>query len=195
MEGKMKKLEFLVVFTVVTLLCMRAYAFTASYEQTTTGPGMESQQVSVVKIKDDKVRMEMDSSQGRGIAIIDGDTMYSYNPADNVAVKLNSPKSADMKVLSNYVKYLESINAKVVGSARLGPYNCDIYEFVDPRINMPSKVWIWKAHNFPVKVEMDTPSGTMTTIMKNVKVGIPIDDSEFRLPAGVKIMDAPGMTQ
>jgi outer membrane lipoprotein-sorting protein len=156
----------------------------------TTGAGMsEGSQVGVVKIKDDKIRMEMDSPQGKTIAIIDGDTMISYVPSQNNAVKMKSPMSRQLEVLSDYTAYLESLNAELIGSEKIGPYDCDIYEFRDPRVDIPSKVWLWRAKEFPVKVEMKTPSGIITTTMNNVKVGVPIADSEFTLPAGVEIVD------
>lgn len=191
----MKLTHFFAAFIIVMLCCSIACAFTASYEQTTSGPGIEKPQTRAVKIKDNKVRMDMDLPQGRGMAIIDSDNMYLYNPAEKVAVKLKTPKSADLGVLSNYASYLKSLNAKIVGSETVGPYDCDIYEFMDPYINVPSKIWLWKAHEFPVKVEIKTPNGVTTTIMDNVKVGIPIDDSEFVLPAGVDIKEEAEMME
>jgi len=185
----MKITQFFAALVIVIFCCTVACAFTASYEQTTSGPGLLTPQSRLVKIKDNKVWMEMEGPQGRGIVIMDGATMYSYNPSTNTAVKLKNPVTAYMNVLSDYASYLKSLNAKLVGSETVGPYDCDTYEFIDPRVNVPSRVWLWKAYEFPVKVEMKVPTGVMTTIMKDVKVGINIDDSEFMLPPGVKIID------
>ncbi|GAG01875.1 unnamed protein product, partial [marine sediment metagenome] len=126
--------------------------------------------------------MEVGSPGGRTITIIDGRTMYSYLPSKNTAIKLTKKSSSQMGVLSDYVPYLESLGAKVIGSEKIGQYDCDIYEFIDPGVNMASKVWLWKAKQFPVKVETKIPDGVMTTIMKDIKIGIDIDDSEFMLP-------------
>lgn len=192
----MRQFRFLIVFIMVAVFCTVACAFTVSYEQTTSGAGIAKPDTRSVKIKDDKIRMEMDHPvQGRSIVIIKEDTMVSYMPAQNRAFKMKNQMGRSMEVLSDYAAYLESLDAKIVGSENVGSYNCDIYEFVDPRVNMKSKVWLWKTKQFPVKVEMETPQGAITTIMKNIKVGIAIDDSEFMLPPGVEIVETPGMMQ
>ena len=148
----MKRMKLLAVFAVIVLLCSEAYAFTASYEQTISGAGVsQAHQVKVIKIKDNKIRMEMDTPQGKTITIIDGGTMYSYIPSKNSAIKMKSPISPELEVLSDYTAYLESLGAKFIGSERVGPYDCDIYEFTDPRINVLSKVWLWKAKEFPCR--------------------------------------------
>ncbi len=187
----MRRIKFFAIFAAIVLFSSQAYAFTASYEQTTSGAMSPAIHKRTVKIKDSKIRMEMDTPEGKTIAIIEEDTMYSYLPSDNTAIKMQNPFSAELAVLSDYKAYLESLEAKLVGSENIGSYDCDIYEFIDPRINLPSKVWLWKSKNFPVKVEMKTMDGPITMVMENVKVGIPIDDSEFTLPKGVEIMTGP----
>ena len=186
----MIRLRISLIFIAITLFCLDACAFTASYEQTTSGAGLPGPQKKAIKMKDNKIRMEMDTPEGRAITIIDGNTMYSYMPSQNMAIKLINKSSPETEVLSNYVAYLESLNARIVGSQRVGRYDCDIYEFIDPRLNMTSKVWLWKGKEFPVKVETKVQDGVITTIMEDIKIGIGIDDSEFMLPAGVKILDA-----
>lgn len=189
----MRRLQFFAIFIIVTLFCTGACAFTVSYEQTSTGPGLVKPETRSIKIKDDKIRIEMAGPQEKSVIIVEGDTMYSYTPSQNKAVKMKTDMWRGMDVLSDYASYLESLDAKVVGRERVGPYDCDIYECIDPRINMKSKVWLWKAKEFPVKVEMEVQGGVMATIMKNVKIGIHIDDSEFMLPPGVEIVETSGM--
>ncbi len=172
------------------LLCAQSYAFTASYVQTTSGTGVVNPQTKVVKIKDNKVRMEMESRYGKAITIIDGKTIYSYVPSKNKAVKLKSNASYGMEVLADYKAYLRRLDAKIVGSQTIDARQCDIYEYTDPRIKMPSKVWLWKEKGFPIKVETQVPDGTVTTVMSDVEVGVPIDDSLFVLPPGVEIVEA-----
>lgn len=193
--GVMKRAHFFVIFATIILSCLNAFAFTASYEQTIGGAGQPVSDARIIKIKDNKMRMEMDTPQGRGIVIIDGDTMLSYIPSQKKAIKMKSVMHYQMNVLSDYVSYLNSLGARNVGSDRVGLYDCDVYEYTDPRINIPSKVWLWKAHNFPVKVEMKSPAGVMTTMMKDVKVGVHIDDSEFMLPPGIEIVEESQMRE
>ena len=142
-----------------------------------------------MKIKDDKVRMEMDLPEGKVITIIDGDTIYSYSPSEKSALKLINKNSLDTKVLCDYGAHLKSLGAKIIGFEKLEKYDCDIYEFTDPRFDMSSKVWLWKEKEFPVKVETKVPDGVMTSTMTEVEIGIDIDDSEFILPEGIKILN------
>ena len=185
----MRRSSFFVIFMAVAVFCLEAYAFTVSYEQTTSGTGIDKPQKNSVKIKDDKIRLEVKSSRTKTITLIDGETMYSYIPSQNRAIKIVNKKARGMDVLSDYGAYLKSLDAEIVGSERVNGYDCDIYEFIDPRLNMTSKVWLWKEKGFPIKVETTVPGGAITTLMKNVKVGIDIDDSEFILPEGVEIID------
>ena len=79
--------------------------------------------------------------------------------------------------------------ARVIGSQKIGSYDCDIYEFTDPRLNAVSKVWLWREKEFPIKVETRVPGGAVITLMENVNIGDDIDDSEFILPPGMEIID------
>lgn len=185
----MRKLRFFIFLSIAIFFCIDASAFTASYEQTSTGSGIVKPQTQLIKVKDKKIKIEMDTAEGKGIAIIEGDTMISYVPSQNIAYKMKNNMSHNTCVLADYAAYLKSLDAKVVGSEKLGPYDCEIYEFIDPRVNVKSKVWLWKAKKFPVKVEMETPHGPVTTLMKDVKIGVYLDDSEFRLPEGVKVIE------
>ncbi len=184
----MRLSHFFVVFIAAMLFCAAACAFTASYEQTTTGTGLPGPQTQSIKIDGSKIRVEMDTPEGRAVTIINGDEMYSYILSQNKAMKMTGQRAFDMDVLSDYGSYLESLNAKVVGSEKIGRYDCDIYEFKDPKANMTSKVWLWKGKEFPVKVENKLPHGAITTVMENVKIGIKIDNAEFTLPPGVEVI-------
>jgi len=191
----MRRLRFFIVFAAAILFCLEVGAFTASYDQATSGTGMDEPQVSTVKIKDGKIRIQTDSPIGAGkvISIIDGNTMYTYYPSENRAVKIKDQKSSAVDTLSNYAAYLKSLNAEITGSEKVNEYDCDIYEFTDPRLNMDSKVWLWKQKEFPVKVETKVPGGTITSVMKNVRIDEEINDSEFVVPEGVEIVDYQGI--
>lgn len=174
-------------------LCSSAHAFTVSYDQTTTGIGNGMAHQTSIKIKDGKMRMESDTPQGKAIAIIDGAVGYQYLPSQNKAYKMATKGPTNIKELSNYTAYLQTLNAKTVMSESIGDYDCDVYEFTDPRANVRARAWVWRSKNFPVKYEMDLSTGVVTTIMKNVKINEKIDDSEFAIPAGVEIVDVQHM--
>ena len=174
---------------ITAVICSNAWAFTASYEQTTGGAGAEGPKQKKVMIKDDKMRMEVDSPKGRTITIIDGRNVYSYLTSREQALKMTSKAPPKISVLADYTAYLESLDAKKIGSEKVGQYDCDIYELEDPRTRTMSKVWLWRDEAFPVKVENRLSEGIVTTVMENVKVGIEIDDSFFSVPQGIEIVE------
>ena len=113
------------------------------------------------------------------------------NKLCNSMVRLiRSPEKSES--FDDYKSYMESLNAEIVGSEKIGAYACDIYEFKDPRTNATSKVWLWKDRQFPVKSEMTFMGNTVTTQMEEIKIDIPISDSEFTLPPSVDIIDHSG---
>ncbi|MBL7071803.1 MAG: hypothetical protein ISS26_06515 [Candidatus Omnitrophica bacterium] len=184
-------MRFIALFTVLLALSAQAWAFSASYDQAVSVTGISKPQISSVIIKDDKMKMDADSPKGRVVSIMDGKTIYSYIPAENKAVKFVVQSTPKIDTLSRYGHYLREIGAVVIGSERIGEYDCDIYEFKDPKNDTKTKAWLWKEKDFPIKVENNVPDGIVTTIIKNLKIGIHIDDSEFMLPEGVKITEMP----
>ena len=189
----MKRMVQTYVLICAMLFSVNAFAFTASYVQITSGDNLPKSDRRLVKMKDNKIRMEMKSPQGEDVVVIlDGSAMYSYVPSRNEAYRMQSAMSHDMSVMSDYESYLRSLDADIVGSEKVGSYDCDVYEFTDPRINADSRVWLWKSKNFPVKVEIDMRGSTMTTEMEDVKIGLPIADSEFVIPDSVEIIETTG---
>jgi len=185
----MRHLRFFIFLAFFLMFCTEASAISASYKQIISGGGMEKPQTSLIKIKGDKMRMEAESPKGTVVSIINGQTVYSYFPAENRAAQFSVPRTPKMDVLANYDKYLETLGAVVIGSEKIGQHDCAIYEFKDPKTQMMSKAWVCKVTKFPIKVEAQGPDGTFTTVIENLEVGIEIDDSEFELPEGVEITE------
>ncbi|MBN1872053.1 MAG: outer membrane lipoprotein carrier protein LolA [Candidatus Omnitrophica bacterium] len=189
----MRGISQAVISVGIVLSSASALAFTASYVQTTTGANLPKPDRRTVKIKDDKIRMDMKGAQGEDtVIIINGNTTYSYVPSRNEAYRIENQISRDMSVMSDYSSYLKSLNAEIVGSERYKSYDCDIYEFADPRTHSDSRVWLWKSKNFPVKVEMEMMGNTMTMELEDVQVDIPIADSDFVIPSDVHIIETMG---
>ncbi len=185
----MKRMSVFGLLLVLVLVSLNADAFTVSYDQTTSGIKRTAAQETSIKIKDDKMRMEVNMPQGKLITIIDGNIAYQYFPSENKAYKMMTKGPSNIRNLSDYRGYLQTLNARVMGSESVGDYDCDIYEFIDPGTNVKARAWVWRAKNFPVRYELDLAAGTVTTMMRNVKINPKIDDSEFTIPAGVEIME------
>lgn len=185
----MKSVLLVSFMLVAVFFCSSACAFTVSYDQTTTGVQKGVVNQTSMKIKDEKMRMEIDTPRGKAITIIDGAFAYQYIPSEKRAYKMMTKGPTNIKNLSDYRGYLSTLNAKTIGSESVGGYDCDIYEFTDPGANVRARAWVWRAKNFPVKYELDLPSGLVTTLMNNIKVNEKIDDAEFGIPAGVEIIE------
>ena len=180
--------RFCVVLVMVSF-SLSAHAFTVSYDQTTTGIKGAAGQETTIKIKDNKMWMKVSTPQGELITIIDGTAAYQYFPSQNKAYKMMTKGPTNIRNLSDYRGYLQTLNARIASSESVGDYDCDVYEFTDPGTNARARAWVWRAKNFPVKYELDLAGGKVTTMMRNVKVNAKIADSEFTVPNGVEIVE------
>ncbi len=186
----MKCTFFLSAWCCVVMAAAPAHAFSVIYEQTVSGEGIDNPQTKTVMIRDDKLRMEMDSPNGEMITICEGTTIYSYAPEKNVALRLTNKAAPRMETLARYGEYLSELGSSVIGEETVEGYECVIHEFTDPRTNMDSRAWLWKGKNFPIKVETVVPDGMITTLMTDVRLGADIPDEAFAIPEGVKIIEA-----
>ena len=192
----MKSFFSLVLSVLFIFTSLNAFAFTASYKQTTIGPGLPKADIRTVMIKDNKIRIDMKSpAREDAVVLIDGNTMYSYVPGRQLAYRMPSNMASNLDAMTDYGRYLKSQNAKVIGSGKSGDYDCDIYEFIDPDTKAYNKVWFWEAKNFPVKFEMTIMGNVMVTEMTDIEVGIPIDDAEFVLPDYLEVREGEGSKQ
>ncbi len=143
----------------------------------------ESNDINIVTktwIKDKKMKTESTIEGITIITIIDGNISYIYTPQENMAMKTvieELPESA-MTTIEDIDKYKPII----VGTEKIDNKLCDVFEYTDE--DGKTKVWMWKKHNFPIRIK----SNTMIIDYKNIRFGN-IDDNVFELPAGVEIID------
>ncbi len=167
-----------------------AHALALSYEQTVSVEGQEI--LSKVSLKDDQFRIESDAAGTNSVVISNSEGMYSIMPSENMAMKLPSDPSISQELrknAENYLEFLEAQGAVQKGSEELGAYSCDIYEFAQPGSGSLTRVWVWKDHNFPVRVESE---GTSIR-MRNVKFNETLASNLFEVPAGLEIIDLQGI--
>lgn len=167
-----------------------SFAFSAAYDQIIKVNGKEVTTFKV-KLQDKNIRVE-NNMGGTAMMIIRNDKgTFNYLKDQNIATKmpaeLDRPNLADD--LPQYKAFLEKNNAKVVGSEKVGTYDTDVYEFVDPTTQMKTKAWLWKEKEFPVKFEVNAPEGLTTVEMSGVVLGETYPTTDFELPADAKIND------
>jgi len=168
-------------------------AYSASYEQRVTSGGQVIR--STVRMQEERFRMESVVEGQTSIVIRNEEGMFSYLPAQGMAVKLPSldPSQQPVEALDDYAGYLRERQAELIRTEMLEGKACDVYRFTDPAINGPVTAWVWKERQFPIRLEMDGPDGHVVVELSNIQVGASADPAAFQLPAGVPIMDMGSM--
>ena len=142
-----------------------------------------------VWVKKNKMRMEITQQGQNSVVLVDNDamTMYTYMPAQNMAMKISwepTTKSAVEEAQS-----LSEYNPTVVGTETIDGKVCTVVQYsVD---GQTMKMWLWQDHGIPIRVEVTTAQGMTVMEYKNIQF-VDIPDSMFALPAGVEIIQMPG---
>jgi outer membrane lipoprotein-sorting protein len=82
---------------------------------------------------------------------------------------------------------------KHLGKETVNGYDCEIYQYIYHDKSMGTNTqWFSKKLNFPIKMEMQSPSGRTTTEYKNISEKS-LSNELFEIPAGYRTMGMPGM--
>lgn len=145
-----------------------------------------------VYIKDNKMRMEMDTPGGKAINLMDIDTgsMQMFQPAQKMYFEMKAPKAG---VVTTEETLAQIADKKHLGTEKVNGQQCDKYEITyhDRSLGKMTQ-WFSKELNYPVKIIYNGPQGESVMEYKNIKQG-KIDSSLFRIPPGYQKMTVPGM--
>src|SRR3989338_2368358 len=166
-----------------------AWAFSVTYDQQVTLGHRVMR--SKVMVADRRARSESTMEGVEHIILKNDHDIYSYMPKTGVAMRLPSlePSQGVVEHPEDYLGYLNEHNATLIGSETVNGYACDVYTFVDPTNRAGTTVWVWKEKQFPVKLEQQTPEGTMLLELTNIQLDAHVPDRAFELPSGVQLMD------
>lgn len=149
-----------------------------------TAPGVPAT-TTTTWVKKRKMRFEM-SVQGIdtiGIVDYDANTMYSYLPAQNIAVKASVDQASEPA--TQEASSIADYNPKNLGTESVDGIVCQVFEYnLDGYM---TKMWIWKDRGLPVRTEQTTPQGKIIVEYKSYDFS-DIQDSMFELPPDVQIM-------
>jgi outer membrane lipoprotein-sorting protein len=190
-----------------------------SVSSTKDDAGKTTTSESKMWISGDKYRMETKDQQNgkRMVMIDDGQGMIMYQPDEKKAFRWGSAAESMFGSIMNSDVVAESARqrktAKKVGGETVEGKPCDIYTYHSKLTVMGSvvqsevKEWLWSAEKFTIKTVVNTPKHQMkimfmttdvpasetTTVIKDLVLDKPVDDSLFTVPADVKIeeMQAP----
>jgi outer membrane lipoprotein-sorting protein len=174
----------LIVFSGVSV----SAEFSADLIQKTAGMTTKGK----VYIKDNKVRMEMETPAGKSINLMDIETgsMQMFQPEQKMYFEMNAPNAGVVTTDETLAKIADK---KHVGTEKLDGHECDKYEIIyhDRSLGKMTQ-WFSKELNYPVKIIYDGPQGESVVEYKNIRQG-KIDSALFSVPPGYQKMTLPGM--
>ena len=145
-----------------------------------------------VYVKDNKMRMEMETPAGKSINLMDIATgsMQMFQPEQKMYFEMSAPGAGVVTTDEALAKIAEK---KHVGTEKLDGHECDKYEIIyNDRSLGKMTQWFSKELNYPVKILYDGPQGESVVEYKDIRQG-KIDSSLFSVPPGYQKMTLPGM--
>jgi len=170
--------------TLSTILGRAQNILTMKYTMVVTMPGVPATS-TVTWVKKNKMRMEMSAGGIATVNIIDIDAgvMYTYMPAQNIAMKMSIPQTSESA--KQEAGSIAGYNPENLGTESVDGTVCYVFRYSVS--GNTEKMWISKDHGLPVKMEITSSQGTIITEFKNYDFS-DIPDSMFELPAGVQMM-------
>ena len=163
-----------------------------SYDSVTTMKDMTT--TGKVWFEKGKAKMEQ-TIQGRTMVMyFDGETMYQYDPATNMALKFNvkaMQERAGQKPTDamDYTEYMNKDSVKVIENVVYDGVKCRVVSYKMKEGDAEVKAWIRDDYGLPMRTEYSGKDGVkVVSEHKNMKIGALPPDT-FKLPAGAKIQD------
>ena len=154
------------------------------YDMLITAPGAPTV-TQTIWVKQNKMRTEMTEQEEPIIILVDFDagTMYMYMPEQNMAMKVDFGQAAKSAV--EEAQSIPNYNPHIIGTETRDGKVCLVVEYTVEQVTV--KMWIWKEHGFPIRIETTTTEGKTIIEFKNIEF-VDIPDSKFELPPGVQVM-------
>ncbi|NLK52195.1 MAG: hypothetical protein GX295_07090 [Syntrophomonadaceae bacterium] len=150
-------------------------------------------------IQGTKAKTEMVVEGETMISLIDGNTFYTYLPAEKTALKftVDQQTAQQAKNQNPYLVFSELKDTvenkpdiyKELDSVVFDGVKCRVLEYTDPQTKERAKVWVREDYGIVSRVEaINNDGSTWVMEVKNIKVGSqPVE--VFTLPADVPITD------
>ncbi|MGI6491556.1 MAG: LolA family protein [Pelotomaculum sp.] len=151
---------------------------------------------SKVWVEGDKVKTDSVVEGQNIISIVDGDTFYTYFPAENRAMKMTmAAEQENGEKTETPIDFIEDVDDqqeqyKIVETTMYDGVECKVIVVTGADGKEQSKMWVRTDYGIPIRIESVDPSEEKTIMeFKNLKIGKQPADT-FQLPAGVEIIDA-----
>ena len=145
-------------------------------------------------LKGDNLRQEMDIRGEKQITIFrkDKGVVWILMPGQMTYMEMSADSQKNMAPVDP--DEMEKMGKKeFIGKEKVNGYMCSKYHFTfnDPSVGAAT-YWISEKLNFPVKMEMDGPSGHMIMEYRNIQEKT-VPDAIFNIPSGYQKMSMPMM--
>lgn len=146
-------------------------------------------------VKENNFRQETEMAGERQIMIFrhDKDTVWMLMPREKMYMEMQSdPQTQNVPQLDHQT--IENMaEKKYLGTETVNGYACEKNQYIYHDKSMGTMTqWFSNELNFPIKMEMDGPSGHMTSEYKNIREE-KLSNTLFEIPAGYQKMPMPGM--
>ncbi|MBW2603243.1 MAG: DUF4412 domain-containing protein [Deltaproteobacteria bacterium] len=145
-------------------------------------------------LKGDNLRQEMNIGGEKQITIFRKDKGVVWILMPGQMMYMEMPAGSQKNMAPVDPGELEKMGKKkYLGKEKVDGYMCSKYHYTfhDPSMGV-STYWISEKLNFPVKMEMDGPSGPMVMEYRNIQEKR-MPDSLFNIPSGYQKMSMPMM--
>lgn len=178
----------------------------AIFAKAKQAPGMTYESVTTIKnmtvnsriwAENGKIKMEHDR-QGRKFTVyFDGQDMYQYDPASNVAMKFSAKGVTDQLTKkpdpTDYLDHMAPNSMKVIENVVYDGVKCRVISYMMKENDGAVKMWIREDYGLPMRTEFTGKDGEkIITEHKNMKIGALSPDT-FKLPAGAQVRDMSDM--
>lgn len=163
------------------------YSFDYTMDQTMGGQNVQMSGKTFISGK--KTRNESTINGQKIIVITDTEAkvMYSYNPADNSAMKIPLNENNEANSTSKYNDKAYAPKMKVIGTETFDGIRCKVVS-VEGEQGETTKMWLREDYGLPMKIETAMSEGKITMVYKNMKFD-PLPAGLFVLPSGAKVTD------
>jgi outer membrane lipoprotein-sorting protein len=167
------------------ILGLGAGIVSVKYDMLVTAPGTPTMTMHMW-VKHNKIRTEMTEQGQTTIMLIDYDagTYYMYMPDQNMAMQMPFDQAAESAI--EEAQSITNYDYDIVGTETMDGKVCLVVTYTVG--NESAKMWVWKEHGFPIRIETTTAEGTTVVEFKNIDFSN-IPDSMFELPPGVEVME------
>ena len=156
--------------------------------------------ISRIWIKGDRMRAETEMMGQQFITIYDINAVYTFEPGEQVAIRMapgfSMDESMDAFTADDLTSTFDTERLEYVGTEMYNGLLCHVVRSIDLETGQAIEIWLHPDYGFPMRVESlsDDPEGQYLMEVTEFETG-DIADNMFTVPDGYEIIDMEDMFQ